>query len=87
MDIKFLDELENKVQSLITMLDTVKKENARLKQELSDSSSKISAMEAENNQLKKELDTLKTDTVDDKDTLNAVTERIQNILVRLESVN
>ena len=87
MDIKFLDDLENKVQSLITMLDTVRKENDRLKHELADTGSKLSAMEIENNQLKQDLDTLKTDTVDHKSKLDSVTERIQGILVRLESVN
>ena len=87
MDIKFLDDLENKVQSLITTLDSVRKENDRLRQELAESSSKFSAIENENNQLKTELDTLKNATADDRTKLDSVTERIQSILVRLESVN
>ena len=87
MDIKFLDDLENKVQSLITVLDFVRKENDRLKQELADSSGKISTMETENNRLQAELDTLKSDTADHKIKLDSVTERIQSILGRLESVH
>lgn len=87
LDIKFLDDLENKVQSLITMLDAVRKENDRLKQELADTGSKISTMEIENNQLKQELNSLKSDTIDHKSKLDSVAERIQGILVRLESVN
>ncbi|MBN1760849.1 MAG: cell division protein ZapB [Chitinispirillaceae bacterium] len=87
MDIKVLDDLENKVKSLISMLESVRKENDSLKQELSTRSSKISAIETENNQLKTELDSLKNDTADNRTKLESVTERIQNILVRLESVN
>ena len=87
MDIKYLDDLENKVQGLITMLDTVRRENDTLKQELSDNSGRISAFETENNQLKHELDALKEDAGDHQGKLDAVAERIQGILSRLETVN
>jgi FtsZ-binding cell division protein ZapB len=87
LDISYLDDLENKVQSLITTLENVRQENDRLKQELIDTGSKISAMESDNNQLKQELDALKTDTIGHKNKLETVTTRIQGILARLESVN
>ncbi|MCX7727302.1 MAG: cell division protein ZapB [Chitinispirillaceae bacterium] len=87
MDIKYLDELENRVQTLISVLESVKKENERLKQELMDYNSKISAMENENKQLSYELETLRTSTIESKSKLNSVAERIQGLLARLESVS
>jgi FtsZ-binding cell division protein ZapB len=87
LDIKFLDDLEDKVQTLITTLENVRKENDRLKQDLKDTNSKITVMESDNNQLKKELDALKTNTNDHQNKLDTVTKRIQSILARLESVN
>ena len=86
MDITFLDNLEHKVQTLISTLEEVRKENDRLKQEVTDTSVKISTMEAENNQLNQELSSLKTLTTDHKGKLELVTNRIQSILSRLESV-
>lgn len=87
MDIKYLDELENKVQSLISALESIKKENEKIKQELIDYNSKISAMENENKQLSQELETLKANSVESKNKLNSVAERIQGLLARLESVS
>jgi FtsZ-binding cell division protein ZapB len=87
LDIKSLDDLENKVQSLITMLETVRRENDNLKQELMDNSGRITAIESENNQLKHELDALKNDATDHQGKLDIVAERIQGILSRLETVN
>ena len=86
MDIKYLDDLENKVQTLISTLESVRGENDKLKQELTDNSNRISAMESEKNQLNQELDILKATTTDHKGKLELVTSRIQNILSRLESV-
>jgi predicted nucleic acid-binding Zn-ribbon protein len=86
LDIKYLDELENKVQTLLVTLENVRRENDRLKGELTESSSKISAIESENNQLSQELSALKTAATDQKGKLDLVTERIQNILTRLDSV-
>lgn len=86
MDIKYLDDLENKVQTLISTLEEVRRENDKLKREITDSSSRISAMESENNQLGQELSVLKAATTDHKGKLELVTNRIQNILSRLESV-
>lgn len=86
MDIKYLDDLENKVQTLISTLEGVRGENDKLRQELTDNSNRISAMESENNQLNQELSVLKAATTDHKGKLELVTSRIQNILSRLESV-
>lgn len=87
MDIKYLDDLENKVQTLIALLENVRNENSALKQELIENGNKISVMESENNQLKQELDELKGSNFDQQSKLETVTARIQGILSRLETVN
>ena len=87
MDIKYLDDLENKVQTLMKLLENTRQENDKLKQDLLDNSNTIAEMESENSQLKQELDALKSDTLENQSKLETVTERIQGILTRLESVN
>ena len=87
MEISFLDDLENKVQSLIALLETTRQENASLKLEISENSNKVAEIEAENSQLKQELDALKNSSVEQQGKLDSVTERIQGIISRLEAVN
>lgn len=86
MSIDFLNDLENKVQSLISALDNVRNENNRLRQELDQNSNKISDMESENEQLKTELECLKIDSQSQQDKLNITAERIQGLLAKLETV-
>ncbi len=86
MSIDFLNELEDKVQALITALDNVRKENNQLREELNQNSNKISDIESENDQLKAELEMLKTDTQSQQNKLNITAERIQGILSKLEMV-
>lgn len=86
MSIDFLNELEDKVQALITALDNVRKENNQLREELNQNSNKISDMESENDQLKAELEMLKTDSQNQQNKLNITAERIQGILSKLEMV-
>jgi len=87
LEISFLDDLENKVQSLIALLETTRQENASLKLEISENSNKVAEIEAENSQLKQELDALKNSSVEQQGKLDSVTERIQGIISRLEAVN
>lgn len=86
MSIDFLNELEDKVQALITALDNVRKENDQLREELNQNSNKISDMESENDQLKAELEMLKSDSQNQQDKLNITAERIQGLLTKLEMV-
>ena len=76
MSIDFLNELEDKVQALITALDNVRKENDQLREELHQNSNKISDMESENDQLKAELEMLKNDSQNQQNT-TITAERIQ----------
>ncbi len=86
MSIDFLNELEDKVQTLITALDNVRKENNQLREELNQNSNKISDMESENEQLKAELELLKIDSQSQQSKLNITAERIQGLLAKLEIV-
>lgn len=86
MSTDFLNDLENKVQTLITALENVRKENNQLRQELDQNSNKISDMESENEQLKTELELLKIDSQSQQDKLNITAERIQGLLAKLELV-
>jgi FtsZ-binding cell division protein ZapB len=86
LEVKYLDDLEDKVQTLITTLENVRKDNENLRQNWRKKSSAVSELEAENNRLKQELDTLQVDTTGHKSKLETVTQRIQGILTRLESV-
>ncbi len=86
MSIDFLNELENKVQALITALDNVRKENNQLREELNQNCNRISDIESENDQLKAELEMLKTDSQNQQNKLNITAERIQGLLAKLEMV-
>jgi archaellum component FlaC len=86
LSIDFLNELENKVQALITALDNVRKENNQLREELKQNCNRISDIESENDQLKAELEMLKTDSQNQQDKLNITAERIQGLLAKLEMV-
>lgn len=87
MEINYLDDLENKVQSLINIIENIRQENDKLKQDLLDNSTTIATIESENSQLKEELDALKNDTKENQSKLETVTERIQGLLTRLEAVH
>lgn len=86
MSIDFLNELENKVQALITALENVRLENSKLKEELEQRSNKISEMENENEQLKTEMELLKEDANGQQEKLNITAERIQGLIAKLETV-
>lgn len=86
MSIEFFSELENKIDVLLTTLDSLKKENAQLKHENEQNSSKIAEIEAENANLKNQIESVKSDSICNQEKLNAAAERIQGILARLETV-
>jgi len=86
LSIEFLNELEDKVQALITALENVRNENTRLTQELEQRGGRISELETENDQLKGEIELLKENSNGQQEKLNITTERIQGLLARLETV-
>ncbi len=85
MSVEFLNELENKVSALITTLDSMRQENARLKQEVEESGNLAQEVESENTRLKQELEALKADFQSNQDKMNVAAERIQGLLSRLDT--
>ena len=86
MTIEFLSELEDKVTVLLSTLERIREENVRLKTELEQSNGKISEIEAANESLKSELDSIMADSLGNKEKLNTAAERIQGLLIKLETV-
>jgi hypothetical protein len=86
LTIEFLSELEDKVSVLLSTLERVREENVLLKQELEQSNDKITAFEASNQSLKSEIDAITADSLSHKETLNTAAERIQGLLIKLETV-
>jgi FtsZ-binding cell division protein ZapB len=86
LTIEFLSELEDKVSVLLTTLERVREENIRLKQELEQANGKNSEIEAANDSLKSELDAITVDSLGNQEKLNTAAERIQNLLIKLETV-
>ena len=84
MSIDFLNELENKVNALITTLDSMRQENSRLKQDMEQSIGRVLEMEEENGRLKSELDALKTDSQSNQDKMSVAAEKIQGLLAKLD---
>ncbi|MDO5575936.1 MAG: cell division protein ZapB [Fibrobacter sp.] len=86
MSIEFLNDLENKVQALISKLDDIRQENSRLKEELEQSGEMMAQMENDNVQLKSELESIKADSQSKDEKLSVTAERIQGLLAKLEAV-
>ena len=86
MTIEFLSELEDKVSALLSTLERVREENIRLKQELEQANGKNFEIEAANESLKSELDAITVDSLGNQEKLNTAAERIQGLLIKLETV-
>jgi FtsZ-binding cell division protein ZapB len=86
LSIEFLNELENKVTTLLGTLERIREENGKLKQELEQSKGKNAEIEASNASLKNEMDALLADSLSNKEKLDTTAERIQGLLAKLETV-
>jgi FtsZ-binding cell division protein ZapB len=86
LSIEFLNDLENKIDTLIATLKRIREENVRLSQELEQSTGRIKDIETQNQNLQNELATLKADSAGHEQKLTATVERIQGLLMKLESV-
>lgn len=85
MSVDFLNELENKVNALITTLESMRQENSRLKEEIESNNGRIQGIEEENARLKEELEALRVDSQGAKEKMNVAAERIQNLLSKLDT--
>ena len=81
----FLNELENKVNALITTLESMRQENSRLKEEIESNNGRIQGIEEENARLKEELEAQRVDSQGAKEKMNVAAERIQNLLSKLDT--
>jgi archaellum component FlaC len=86
LEIEFLNNLENKVLALLTTLEGVRKQNADFAKELEEKGNKITELETLNQNLRRELEQFKIDSVNQQEKLHLTTEKIQGILARLELV-
>lgn len=86
MEIEFLNNLENKVTMLLSTLESVRKQNTDFVKDLELKSSRISELEAENENLKQKVEQIESDSSSQQQKLHLTTEKIQGILARLELV-
>ena len=77
MSVDFLNELENKVNALITTLESMRQENSRLKEEIESNNGRIQGIEEENARLKEELEALRVDSQGAKEKMNVAAERFR----------
>lgn len=85
MSIEIITELETKVDVIIQNLELLRQHNSRLKGEVEEKSAKISAIEGENVVLKKELDSLKADALEQRQKLKAAADKIQILISKIEA--
>jgi chromosome segregation ATPase len=86
LEIEFLNNLENKVTMLLSTLESVRNQNVDLSKELELKGNRISELEAENGNLKRELEQMTLVSASQQEKLNLTAEKIQGMLARLEPV-
>jgi len=86
VSLEFIDELENKVNGLIGTITREREEKNAIQNELNDKNGKIHSLEEENSNLKKELDELKSSGSDFQQKMDEASDKIRNIINKLESV-
>jgi seryl-tRNA synthetase len=79
-------ELEIKIDDLILKVRNLKQEKNSLEQEIAVQSGKSREFETENNALKEEVRNLKSHFEDQRKKLDSAAEKIQALLLKLESV-
>lgn len=86
MPLDFLSELEQKVDIILKSLEHLRTENKTLSEELSEKKDRIAHLEATQQQLQNEVDSLKTTNATNDSKLKSVAEKIQGLLARIEAV-
>lgn len=79
MPLEFINELENKVDKLINSLQKTRNENK-------EKNSRIQQLEKENKNLTNELKGTKSNSLTNQTQLDAVAEKIKEVIVKLETV-
>ena len=86
MSLEIFDQLETKIDALCDSLSQLKEENEGLKAALSEKDQRLEAMTAEKDELQVTVDSLQGSSSEHQNKLETVTERIQGIIEKLETV-
>jgi chromosome segregation ATPase len=83
---EFLSELENKIDTLLSRIQSITQEKNGLETEAKVCREKHGDLETQNQKLKNELDSLRKQYEETEKKLDDTAERIQGLLTKLESV-
>lgn len=86
MSLEFIDELENKIDSLIGALNHEREHAGNIQNEINEKNGKISELEQENEGLRNEIEGLKNNSSDVQGKFDSAADRIRNLIGKLESV-
>jgi chromosome segregation ATPase len=81
-----LSELENKIDSLISTIGSLREEKSRLSEEIETFKQKIREIETGNAAIVEELETVKKSNEEKQRKLDGAAEKVQGLLAKLESV-
>jgi chromosome segregation ATPase len=84
--VELLSELETKIDKVLVSVKTVREEKDRIEQECGEQKRKIKELESANQSLKTDLDSLQKSIEEKQNKLDSAAEKIQGLLVKLESV-
>lgn len=85
MEIEILTKLEEKIDQLISQLETIKNENQNLVNENKEKSEKVSILEKENSEIKSQLENSEQSGVRNEENIQKATEIVKRVLGKLES--
>jgi chromosome segregation ATPase len=83
--VEFLGELETKIDSILSSVKSLKEENSKLSEENLVQAQKITEIEANNQALKTELESLQQSINEKQNKLDSASEKVQSLLSKLES--
>jgi len=83
---EFLSELENKIDSLIVKVQTLKQEKTALTSEGDVKSGRIAELEAENAMLQEDIASVKSKNEENEKRLCSAVEKVQGLLSKLSSI-
>lgn len=86
MSLDSLSELENKIDSLISTIGSLREEKSRLSEEIENYKQKIREIETGTAAIVEELETVKKSNEEKQQKLDGAAEKVQGLLAKLESV-
>jgi seryl-tRNA synthetase len=84
--VEFLSELETKIDTVLLTVKSLKEEKNRFSLEMEEQKQKILVLEATNQTLKNDMESLKKSMEEKQNKLDNAAEKIQGLLLKLESV-